>query len=190
MAFSSYEELMEAVEERRQDVLTLEVDLGAKYSQEYEDAKQELQQAKAMKVVAGSEFLNDNIKSLEDKVAALKPEPRSIWVQYRKLELAEWGMLMKQSNLTPLDQYEKVLPKVFIGVYGQDPVEPEDWFETHDEAWEQPKPLTTDGASVSSKGGPRAVIGGAQLHQVVQSFMSWQNSSGDVTIRPTKSGRD
>ncbi|AUX83101.1 tail assembly chaperone [Microbacterium phage Superfresh] len=189
MSFSSYEELMQAVEERRQDVLTLEVDLGAKYSPEYEAAKQELLQAKAMSTIAGG-FLSDNIQNLEDKVEALKPPQRLIWVQYSKLELAEWGMLMKQSNLTPLEQYEKVLPKVFLGLYGQDPVKPDDWDETHDEEWVKPEPLVTTGASVSSKGGPQAVVGGAQLHQLVNSFMSWQNSSGDVTIRPTKSGRD
>ncbi|AVJ51460.1 tail assembly chaperone [Microbacterium Phage Clancy] len=188
MTFSSYEELMQAVEERRQDVLTLEVDLGAKYSPEFEAAKQELLQAKAMSTIAGG-FLSDNIQALEDKVEALRPQARSVWVQYSKLELAEWGMLMKQSNLTPLEQYEKVLPKVFLGLYGQDPVEPEDWEETHDEAWVKPEPLVTTGASVSSKGGPQAIIGGAQLHSLVTAFMSWQNSSGDVTIRPTKSGR-
>ncbi|AUX82851.1 tail assembly chaperone [Microbacterium phage Balsa] len=189
MTFSSYEELMQAVEERRQDVLTLEVDLGAKYSPEYEAAKQEVLQAKALSNIAGG-FLGDNIQQLEDKAEALKPKERLIWVQYRKLDLAEWGMLMKQSNLSPVEQYEKVLPKVFIGLFGQDPVKPDDWDETHDETWVQPEPLITTGASVSSKGGPQAVIGGAQLHSLVNAFMSWQNSSGDVTIRPTKSGRD
>ncbi|QXO14486.1 tail assembly chaperone [Microbacterium phage Jenos] len=189
MTFSSIEELMQAVEDRRQEILTLEVDLGAKYSPEFEAAKQELQQAKALSAVAGG-FLNDNIQALEDKVEALRPARKSIWVQYSKLELAEWGMLMKQTNLTPLEQYEKVLPKVFLGLYGQDPVKPEDWDETHDEEWVKPEPLLTTGASVSSKGGPQAVVAGAQLHSLVSAFMSWQNSSGDVTIRPTKSGRD
>jgi len=189
MTFSSYEELMQVVEERRADILTLEVDLGSKYSPEYEAAKQEVLQAKAMSTIAGG-FLADNIQQLEDKAEALKPQERLVWVQYTKLELAEWGLLMKQSNLSPLEQYEKVLPKVFIGLYGQDPVKPEDWDETNPgEEWVKPEPLTTSGASVSSKGGPLAVIGGGQLHNLVSSFMSWQNSSGDVTIRPTKSGR-
>ncbi|WNO28262.1 tail assembly chaperone [Microbacterium phage Garey24] len=189
MTFSSYEELMQVVEERRADILTIEVDLGSKYSVEYEQAKQELQQAKAMSTIAGG-FLSDNIQTLEDKVEALKPPQRLVWVQYRKLDLAEWGMLMKQSNLSPLEQYEKVLPKVFIGVYGQDPVKPDDWDETNPgEDWVQPKPLTESGASVSSKGGPAAIVAGGQLHNLVTNFMNWQNSSGDVTIRPTKSGR-
>ena len=48
MSFSSYEELMAAVEERRQDTLTLEVDLGGTYSQVHEDAMKALQQALAL----------------------------------------------------------------------------------------------------------------------------------------------
>jgi len=70
MSFNSYEELMQAVEERRADVLIIEVDLGAKYSQEYEDAKAELQQAKALKTLTGNkDFLADNLASLEANVA-------------------------------------------------------------------------------------------------------------------------
>ncbi|QNL31027.1 tail assembly chaperone [Microbacterium phage Kauala] len=180
MSFSSYEELMEAVEERRADVLTLEIDLGAKYSQEYEDAKKELQQAKALKTLAGGQdFLADNLAALEARVAETKPESRSVWVQFNRLRLGEWAALVKTQGLTPIDQYEKVLPKTFIGVYGQDPVDAE----------EPVQPLSTDAALLSSKG-DKGILPGGMLHQVVQAFMSWQNSSGDISIRPTKSGHD
>uniref|UniRef100_A0AAU6R5A6 Tail assembly chaperone protein n=1 Tax=Micrococcus phage Olihed TaxID=3092209 RepID=A0AAU6R5A6_9CAUD len=179
MSFNSYEELMEAVEERRSDTLTLEVDLGGAYSQEHEDAKKEYQQAKALKALAGNqEFLADNLTALEARVAETKPESRSVWVRYSRLKLGEWAMLVKQANLTPVDQYEKVLPKTFVGVYGQDPSEVEDL-----------EPLSTDPALLSSKG-DKGILPGGMLHQVVQAFMSWQNSGGDVAIRPTKSGRD
>ena len=87
-------------------------------------------------------------------------------------------MLVKQQGLTPIDQYEKVLPKTFVGVYGQDPEENENVV-----------PLSSDPGLLSSKGGKGILPGGA-LHLVVQAFMSWQNSGGDVSIRPTKSGRD
>lgn len=182
MAFNSYEELMAAVADRRQAVLTLEIDLGGRFSQEHEDAKKELQQAKAMKTVLGGQgFLADNLEALEARVAETKPETESVWVQFKKLDLAEWALLVKQANLTPIDQYEKVLPKTFIGVYGSDPV---------DFAGEVgPEPLSTDPALLSSKG-DKGILPGGALHQVVQSFMQWQNSGGDVTIRPTKSGRD
>lgn len=183
MAFNSYEELKAAVEERRKSVLTLEVDLGGAYSQEHEDAKKDLQTAKAMKTLAGGQgFLGDNIADLEQRVAETKPESNSVWIQYRQLDLGEWAALVKQqANMSPIEQYEKVLPKTFIGVYGQDPTEAPEG--------EAIEPLSTDGALVSTKG-VNGILPGGALHQVVQAFMSWQNSGGDVTIRPTKSGRD
>lgn len=185
MAFSSYEELKAAVAKRRAEVLTLEVDLGTDYSPEYEEAKTELAQAKALSSVAGG-FLggNGNIDTLEQRVASLKPEPDAIWVQYKKLDLGEWAVLMKQAGGQPIDQYEKVLPKTFIAVYGQDPVKPED----AGDDWEAPAPLSTEAKLMSSKGVDGILPGGA-LHSVVQKFMAWQNSGGEVTIRPTKSGR-
>jgi hypothetical protein len=190
MAFSSYEELMGAVEERREEILTLELDLGAKYSPEHEQAKKELAEAQAMTKLAGQPFLGDNIDALKARVAETKPEERLAYVQYKKLPLGEWEALTK-ANLTPIEQYERVLPKVFIGVFGTDPVQPEDWDETHPgEEWVKPEPLITDAISVSVRGGNKSILAGSNMHPVVQSFMAWQNSSGEVTIRPTKSGRD
>jgi hypothetical protein len=184
--FNSYEELKAAVEKRRADVLTLEVDLGNEYSQAHEDAKKELAQAKAMKtMMGGAGFLGDDLEALESRVAETKPEAHSVFIQYRRLELGEWAALVSQANLTPIDQYEKVLPKTFIGVYGTDPVAPDD----AGEEWVSPEPLSTDGALLSTKGNQGILPGGA-LNSVVQNFMAWQNSGGDVTIRPTKSGRD
>ena len=181
MAFNNYEELKAAVEERRKSVLTLEVDLGGNYSQEHEDAKKELAQAKAMKTLTGGQgFLADNLEALEASVAETKPESNSVWVQYRQLELGEWALLIKQAGLTPVEQYEKVLPKTFIGVYGQDP--------TLAAENELITPLSTDGALLSSRG-DKGILPGGGLHQVVQAFMSWQNSGGEVSIRPTRSGR-
>lgn len=177
MSFNSYEELMQAVEERRSDTLTLEVDLGAPYSQEYEDAKAELAQAKALKALAGGqEFLTDNLAKLEARVAELKPEGRPVWIRFKRLPLMEWAVLMKSNTLQPIDQYESVLAKTFVGVYGQDPEE------------EGVEPLSTDPALLSSKG-DKGILPGGVLQQVVQAFMSWQNSGGEVSIRPTKSGR-
>lgn len=177
MAFNSYEELQASVEERRASLLTLEVDMGSTYSQEHEDAKKELAQAKAMKTVMGGQgFLADNLTELEERVASTKPESNSIWVQYKKLDLGEWALLIKQTNLTPIEQYEKVLINTFVAVYGVDPTEDED-----------ATPLSKDPALLSSKGN-KGILPGGGLHQVVQAFMAWQNSGGDVTIRPTKSG--
>jgi len=185
MAFNNYEELKEAVKARRASVLTLEVDMGGTYSQEHEDAKKELAQAKAMKQVIGNGFLSDNLAELEQRVAETKPESNSVWVQYHQLDLDEWALLIKQQGLSAIEQYEKVLAKTFIGVYGVDPVaEDEEGELLHPEA----KPLTTDAASMSSKGNA-GILPGGSLHQVVQAFMNWQNSGGDVSIRPTKSGR-
>lgn len=174
MSFNSYEELMQAVEERRADTLTIEVDLGARYSQEHEDAKTELQQAKALKTLTGNkDFLADNLAELEASVAMTKPDSRPVWIRYSRLQLGEWAMLTKQANLTPVEQYEKVLQKTFVGVFGTD----EDGAEA----------LSTDAALVSSRS-DKGILPGGTLHQVIQAFMSWQNSGGEVTIRPTKSG--
>lgn len=189
MAFNSYEELAAAVEKRRAEILTLEVDLGSDYSPEYEQAKAELAQAKAMKTITGGGFLGDNISQLEARVAQLKPEPRPIWIQFSKLELGEWRTLLKQAGADAFDQYEKVLPKTFRGVYGTDPVKPEDWDELHpDEEWVKPEPLVSDARLVSARS-DEGILPGGSLASVVQNFIAWQNSGGDVTIRPTKSGR-
>lgn len=187
--FNSYEELTAAVEERRQSVLTLEVPIRTPYSPEYEEAKQELAQAKAMKMATGGgiDFLGNGqkeIERLEQRVAELKPESDVVYIQYRRVPLAEWRALTKQAGLDAYDQYEKVLPKTFIGVFGEDPapdVEPDGWV--------KPNPLSTDGALVSSKG-DNGILPGNSLLSVVQAFMAWQNAGGEVTIRPTKSGRD
>lgn len=173
--FNSYEELMEAVSARRQDQLILEVDLGGKFSQEHEDAKREYAQAKALKTLTGNqEFLADNLAALEERVAATKPESKPIWVKFNRLPLFQWAVLMKQP-LSPVEQYEKVLADTFAGVFGSD----------EDDA----EPLSMDPALLSSKGDQGILPGGA-LHQVIQAFMAWQNSGGEVSIRPTKSGQD
>jgi len=186
MPFNSYEELKAAVEERRAGVLTLEIDLGGAYSQEHEDAKSELAQYKAMHtVMGGTGFLGDNLDELETKVAETRPESNSVWVQYRQLELDEWAALMKKTSLTAIEQYEQVLPKTFIAVYGQDPTAED---EQGNLINPDLKPLSEDGALLSSKG-KQGILPGGLLHQVVQSFMAWQNSGGEVSIRPTKSGR-
>lgn len=181
--FNSLEELKAAVEDRRQSILTLEVDMGGVYSQDYEDAKQALAQAKAMKTVIGSGFLADNLAELEQRVADTRPAPNLVWVQYRKIGLDEWAKLTQQANGGPVEQYEKVLPKVFVGVFGQDPLDEEG------NRREDVQPLSTDGALLSSKG-PQGILPGGALTSVVSSFMAWQNSGGDVSIRPTKSGQD
>lgn len=177
-SFNSYEDLMQAVEERRQDTLTLEVDMGGKYSQEHEDAKTELKQAKALKMLTGDQqFLSGaNLDELEQRVADTRPEERNIWIRFNKLSLAEWAILIKKQGMTPLDQYETVLPKTFVGIYGEDP------------DLDGVTPLSEDPALLSSKGG-RGILPGGALHSVVQSFMTWQNSGGEVSIRPMKSGR-
>lgn len=172
--FNNYEELMQAVEERRKDELTLEVDLGNEFSQAYEDAKKSLAQAEAMQKIAGEQqFLNDNIDTLKAKVEELKPDPRPVWVKFKRLELLQWASLVKSQGMTPIDQYEKVLDKTFVGVFGTPDAE---------------EPLSTDPALLSTKG-DRGILPGGAMNSVVNAFMSWQNSGGEVSIRPTKSGR-
>jgi len=188
MAFSSYEELMAVVEERRKDLLTLEIDLGSKYSPEHEQAKANLAEAKAMRSIVGQSFLGgDNIAELEQRVADTRPQASAIFIQFEKLDLNEWSALVRKTGMTPIDQYESVLSKTFVGLFGEDPVQPDDFPE--DEVWVKPEPLTTDSLSVSSRGGSKTVLPGGALHSVVQNFISWQNSGGEVSIRPTKSGR-
>lgn len=181
--FNSYEDLKATVEERRKDVLTLEIDMGAAYSPEHEAAKTELQQAKAMRSLTGGQgFLGDNLDALEERVRETKPESNSVWVRYRRLDLNQWAELVGKGGLSPVQQYEKVLPETFIGVWGVDPSAAEEAGEA------TPEPLSTNGALLSSKG-VDGILPGGGLHSVVQNFMAWQNSGGDVTIRPPKSGR-
>lgn len=183
MSFNSYEELIEAVEQRQSETLTLEVSLGAKYSPEYEEAKAELQQAKALRAVVGGQgFLSDSLPALEERVASLKPEARGVWIRYSRLPIREWTALMKQAGINAIDQYEKVLPKTFVGVYGADP-------DVADEHGVFPEPLTTDPNAVSTKS-PKPVLPGGAIVDVITTFTKWQNSGGEVVIHPTKSGQD
>lgn len=188
MAFNSLEELKAAVADRRQAILTLEIDLGGAYSEEHEQAKQDLAKAEGMKLLTGGQgFLGDNIEQLKQRVADTKPETPSVWIQFSKLDLGEWRAVTKQVTLDQFDQYERVLPKTFIGLYGEDPAPDED---QKPEGWVKPEPLTTDARSVSSRGGDDLLLPTGSVNSVIQNFMVWQNSGGDVTIRPTKSGRD
>ena len=172
--FNSYEELQAAVEKRRNDTLILEIDLGSEFSPEYEDAKKELAKAEALRSLAGEQqFLNDNVAALEVRVAELKPESKPVWVQYRRLDLIAWAALVKTQGLTPIDQYEKCLEKTFVGVFGDEDV----------------TVMLSDDKRLMSTKGDLGILPGGAMQSVVNSFMSWQNSGGDVTIRPTKSGR-
>ena len=173
--FNSYEELMSAVEERRNDVLTLEIDMGGTYSQEHEDAKKELARSEALNTLAGGqEFLSDNLKKLKARVEETRPEQKLIYVKFKRLALMEWAVLMKSQGLTPIDQYEKVLNKTFIGVFASE---------------DAAEPLSDDPRLLSTKSDMSILPGGA-MHPVVSAFMSWQNSGGEVNIHPTKSGQD
>jgi hypothetical protein len=173
MAFANYEELKAAVEARRAETLTLEVDVATPFSQEHEDAKRELQEAKAMKAITGGGFLGDNVAALEERVASTRPASASIFLRYKKLDLVEWSNLMKKAGLQPMDQYEETLPQTFVGLYGQHPDSGTE---------EQPvEPFTTDPTVASSRHANGLLPGGA-LHGVVQTYLNWQNSGGEVTI--------
>jgi hypothetical protein len=173
--FNSYEDLMKAVEDRRNEELTLEVDLGNGFSQDHEDAKRNLKVAESLGTLAGNQpFLNDNLDSLKAKVEETRPPSQPVWIKFKRLSLMEWAVLIKTQGITPVDQYEKVLNKTFVGVFNSPDSE---------------TPLSDDPRLLSTKGDLGILPGGA-MHSVVQAFMSWQNSGGDVSIHPTKSGRD
>lgn len=174
--FNSYEELMATVQERRQDQLVLEVDLGGTYSQEHEDAKAALEQHKALKTLAGDQnFLGDSQAELEARVEATRPEVKLVWIRFKRLDLMEWAVLMKQQNMTPLEQYEKVLNKTFVGVFGSS---------------EAGAPPLSDDPRLLSSQGDMGILPGGSLYNVVKAFMAWQNSGGEVNIHPTRSGQD
>lgn len=176
MTFNSYEELMAVVEDRRTDTLTLEVDISGGYSAEHEAAKKELMQAKALSALtAGQPFLSSNVEELEAKVEATRPPTKSVWLVFRRMPLNVWSSITKSSTTDPLEQFDKVVKDTLIGIYGQDP----------DTGVE---PLTTDHTLIQSNSS-NSILPGGQLRNVINTFMSWQNSGGDVTIHPTKSGQ-
>lgn len=176
---NTYEELMSLVEERRKDRLVLQVDVGAAYSQEHEDAKRELEEAKAFKKIAGDQsFLADNMEELIAKVEATRPEPICVWLVYNKLDLKSWSMLVKQSrngNLTPMEQYEKVLAKTFVGIF-------------NDPAADEEHLISNDHKLVSVEN-DKGILNGGMMAEVVGAFVAWQNSGGEVSVHPTKSGQ-
>lgn len=173
--FNSYEELLEAAEQRRSGDLVIEVDVGSEYSPEYEKAKEELGQAQTLAKMTGGGFLADNQEELQERVDRLRPEPQLVWVKFRKLSTKDWSLLNKKMKVSPIDQYEEVLASTFVGLYGTPDTDGD--------------PLTTDPNSVSTKNG-NGVFDGGTLNQVIQAFMTWQNSSGEINISPTKSGQD
>ena len=171
---NSYEELLAVADKRREETLTIEVDMGAVYSQPHEDAKRELKQAEALSKLSGEGFLSDNIEKLKERVAETRPEANSVWLRFRRLDISTWALLMKQNMSGAVEQYEKLLPKVFIGVFN-DP--------------EAEEALTTDYKVVSTSN-PKSILPGGVLNAVIQNFMAWQNSGGEVSIHPTNSGQD
>lgn len=175
MSFNTYEDLRAAVNKRREDLLTLEIDLGGEYSAEHEEAKKALATQQGLAQLAGDQpFLNNNIAAAEQRVADTKPESKPVWVKFRRLDLMAWAVLMKKQGLSALDQYESVLKDTFVGVFN-DP--------------DATEPLSDDPRLMSTQGDEGILAGGA-MNAVVNTFMSWQNSGGEVSIRPTKSGRD
>lgn len=175
---NSYEDLIAVAEKRRDETLTIEVDMGAVYSPDHEAAKKELKQAEVMGQLSGGNggFLSDNLDKLKERVAETRPSPNLIYVRYKRLDVATWSMLMKQAkaNTNVIDQYEKVLPKVFVGIFN-DP--------------EAEEPLTDDHKLVSTLDNSSILPGGV-IQSVINNFMTWQNSGGEVTIHPTNSGHD
>lgn len=175
--FNSYDELMEAVSERQTDTLTLEVDLGSgEYSPEYEQAKKQLQQVRAMESLAANQpFLGgtSGTEALEQKVKELAPEPKLVWLKFGRIPLRDWALLVKQKNVPPIDQYEKVLKSTFIGIFGEP---------------DATEPLATDSKLVGTTND--SILNGGTLLAVISSFMDWQNAGGTVTINPTKSAHD
>lgn len=171
---NSYEDLLEVAGKRRDETLVIEVDMGAVYSQPHEDAKRELKQAEALHQLAGENFLSNNIDALKQKVEDTRPEANAVWLKFKRLDIATWAMLMKKNTVSPIDQYEKVLPKVFIGVFN-DP--------------DSDEPLTDDHTLVSTTN-QKSILPGGVLNSVIQSFMAWQNSGGEVSIHPMNSGQD
>lgn len=173
---NSYEELLQVADKRREETLTIEVDMGAVYSQPHEDAKRELKQAEALQQLSGGEggFLSNNLDTLKQKVEETRPEPNLIWVRYKRLDLPTWSMLTRQAkaNTSAIDQYEKVLEKVFVGIFN-DP--------------DSDTPLTEDHTLVSTSNA-KSILPGGVLNSVINSFMQWQNSGGEVSIHPTSSG--
>lgn len=172
MTINTLAELMEVVEERRADTLTLEVDLGGGYSSEHEEAKAKLKQAEGLQMLTGQSFLSDNLEQLKQEVENTKPKTNSVLLRFKRIGALQWSALLKNTKVTtPLEQFEKVLTDTFVGVFGEDSGEP----------------LTTDYKLVSPSS-PECILPGGAMQSVIQAFTSWQNSGGEVTLHPTKSG--
>ena len=163
--FTSFDELKKAVEERRQDTLTLELDMSGEYCQAYEDAKSDLQTAKLLKAATGVEFMGD---TTPEQIDGMRPNSQPVWLKFRRLPVAKWSLLVKSAQqMDALAQYESILPEIFLGVWG-DP--------------DADQPLTTDPKHVGT--GKDSVLSGSQLVQVMQAVLKWQNSGGDVVVNP------
>lgn len=174
---NTFEELMSLVEERQNDRLILEVDMGGGYSEEHQRAKEDLQKAEAMLMLRGDDFIGDTLAAQRARVEETRPESVSVWVAFGRIDLKSWSLLVKQGkNMQPIDQYEKALPKTFLGVYSRPECD-----SNH---------LLSDDHRLVSSQDEKGILSGGVLNEVISAFMQWQNSGGEVTIHPTKSGQD
>ena len=165
--FTTFEELKKAAAERRQDTLTLELDMSGEYCQEYEDAKTDLQASKLLSAATGVEFMGD---TTPEQIAGMRPNSQPVWLKFKRLPVAKWSLLVKSAQqMDALAQYENILPEIFLGIWG-DP--------------DADQPLTTEPKHVGTS--KDSVLSGSQLVQVVQAVLKWQNSGGDVVVNPTR----
>ena len=96
-----------------------------------------------------------------------------MWLAFKRIDLKTWSLLVKKgANQSPLDQYERVLEDTFIGIFRSPEATPED--------------LLSDDHELVSYNSPKCILSSGLLQNLVNSFMTWQNSGGNVTIHPTK----
>lgn len=167
---NTFDELLERVEQGRNAVLTLELEVGAPYSKEYEDAKKQVEQARALELLAGDNkaFLGGSLDELVAKAEALKPKADIVELKFRKVSLNDWNKLLREPG-EALEQYNTLAKKTFIGVFAEGGEEP----------------LSTDSALVRPESAKCIVPPGA-ISPLVQAFLEWQSSGGAVEVRPTK----
>lgn len=168
MSVNSYEELLALVEERRQDTLTIAVDMGGEYSSEHEEAKQALQASKALRTLTGEDqFLSTSgLDSLQRQVDETRPPSVQIYIRFKKIPLSMWTALMSKNQTNALQQFHEILPETFLGIWGDPDAE---------------NPLTSDWTSVDPMN-DKCILPGGSIVQIIQTFMNWQNSGSDVTV--------
>lgn len=182
---NSLDELIALIDEQQAERLILELDI-TRYNAEYAKALKRLTEAEAMQgrqLALDNAFISsksEDIDYLRDQVEKLRPQSvKTVYVAFKRLSARERSALDKRINaqkLTALQQYEKALPNMFLGIYST-PEADDDHL------------ISADYKLISSTS-DKTLLTGRYTSTVPTEVFQWQDGASGVRIPPEASVQD